>query len=329
MNRRPLRIGTLGAATITPNALLKPARSLEDVEVAGIAARDESRARQFADRHGISTVYPSYDALLADPAIEAIYNPLPNSLHAEWSIRALRAGKHVLCEKPFASNAAEAKEMQSAAKETGLVLVEAFHNLYHPLTQQVKSIVESGELGAVQHVAAHFNMPIPKFKDIRLEYDLAGGAAMDVGCYPIGLLRYLMGEEPDVVRAKAKLHSSQIDQQMAAELRFPSGVTAEMTCALFVPWQMNIQLKITGSHGRIWALNPWLPHYFNWLKVQTPQRRINRMVRGGSTYRHQLEAFVKAVRGEEPMFTDGEFGVRNMRVIDEVYRKAGLKIRGS
>lgn len=326
---QPLRIGTLGAAKITPNALIKPAAKLDTVQVVAVAARDPARARDFSQKYGIPKVHDSYDALIDDPEIDAIYNPLPNSLHCEWSIWALRAGKHVLCEKPLASNASEAKEMKQAAAETGLVLVEAFHNLYHPLTQQVKRVIESDELGEIQHVEAHFNMPIPKFNDIRLVYELAGGAVMDLGCYPVGLLRYLIGEEPEVVSAQAKLHSAQIDQQMVAELQFPSGVTGKITCALFVPWRMNIQLKVIGSQGYIWALNPWLPHHFNWLTVQTPCTRINQFVRGYSTYQYQLEAFVKAVRGEEVIFTDGEFGVRNMTVLDEIYRRAGLKIRGA
>lgn len=325
---RPIRIGTLGAARITPNALIKPTRVMENAEVVAVAARDKTRAQQFASKYDIPTVHASYEALIADPDIDAIYNPLPNSLHAEWSIRALRAGKHVLCEKPFASNATEAKEMNRVAADTGFILIEAFHNLYHPLTQKLKAIITSGELGSIQHVEAHFNMPIPKFKDIRLAYDLAGGATMDVGCYPIGLLRYLLDEEPEVVGAKAVLHSDQIDQRMIAELTFPNGITGKISCALFLPWRMNIQLKVQGSDGYIRAINPWLPHYFNWLSTKSPRRRSNGMVSGYSTYQYQLEAFVKLIKEGTAMFTDAEFGIRNMAVIDAIYEKAGLAVRG-
>jgi len=328
MTNHPIRIGTLGAARITPKALIKPAHQLESVEVVAIAARDETRAKEFTQQYAIPKAYPTYDALLADPEIDAIYNPLPNSLHGEWSIRALQAGKHVLCEKPLASNADEAREMQRVAVESGLVLVEAFHNLYHPLIQQIKAIVESGELGIIEHIEAHFNMPIPKFKDIRLEYALAGGATMDVGCYPVALLRYLLGEEPAVTSAKATLHSEQIDQRMAAEFSFPSGITGKMSCALFLPWRMKIDMRIVGSKGHIWAMNPWVPHYFNWLRVETSNTRMNQRVQGASTYQYQLEAFVKAIQGEEEMFTDAGFGICNMAVIDEIYGKAGLKVRG-
>lgn len=325
----PIRIGTLGAATITPKALIQPAELLESIEVCAVAARDPARARSFARRHGIPTVHETYDALMEDPTLDAIYVPLPNSLHHAWTLRALRAGKHVLCEKPLAANAAEAQEMQGVARKTELILVEAFHNLYHPLICEVKSVIDSGELGRIEHVEAHFNMPIPKFKDIRLEYDLAGGAAMDVGCYPVALLRYLLNQEPEVTQAKATVTHPQIDQHMRVQLNFPEDITAEVSCSLFVPWRANVSMRIRGSDGYIWVLNPWLPHYFNWLTIRTPQKRISRWVRAERTYLYQLKAFVEAVNGEEEMFTDGEFGTKNMAVIDAIYQAAGLKIRGT
>src|SRR5260221_6595910 len=143
----PIRIGVLGAAAIVPSALTKPARNVPEVQVATIAARDPRRAVNFARTLHIPRVHKTYADLLADPEIDAIYNPLPNSLHAEWTIRALRAGKHVLCEKPFASNAKEAIEMASAADETGKVLSEGFAYRYHPLTARIKQALQSGELG--------------------------------------------------------------------------------------------------------------------------------------------------------------------------------------
>ena len=324
----PIRIGALGAARITPKALIQPARQIVGIEVCAVAARNPERARQFARQHAIPTVHETYAALINDPTLDAIYNPLPNSLHHPWTMRALRAGKHVLCEKPLAANAAEAQEMEEAANETGLVLMEAFHNLYHPLTQQIKAVVAIVGLGKIQHVEAHFNMPIPKFNDIRLDYGLAGGAAMDVGCYPIGLLRYLLGEEPTVVSAKAGRVTGQIDQQMQARLHFPSGTTGVMSCALFLPWRINISLKIAGSKGYVRAINPWLPQYFNWLIVQTETQRISRWVRAKPTYTYQLEAFVKAVNGEKANLSNGAFGVQNMQVIDSIYQAAGLEMRG-
>ncbi len=150
MNTVPIRIGVLGAAAIVPLALTNPAQSVPEAQILAIAARDPKRAYKFAQKHHIPRVHQTYSALLADHDIDAIYNPLPNSLHAEWTIKALKAGKHVLCEKPFSSNAAEAEEMARVAGETGLVLSEAFAYRYHPLTARVKQVIMSGELGKDQ-----------------------------------------------------------------------------------------------------------------------------------------------------------------------------------
>src|SRR5574337_909465 len=178
MIEQPLRIGVLGAARIAPMALVRPARQVPEATVVAVAARDPQRAQAFATKHGIPRVHPSYDALLADTEIDAIYNPLPNSLHCEWTIRALQAGKHVLCEKPLASNAAEAERMAEAAGQAGRVLVEAFHWRYHPLAARMQAIIDAGELGAVQHIEAHFCLLLPLPGDIRYRLDLAGGATM-------------------------------------------------------------------------------------------------------------------------------------------------------
>src|SRR6202035_3691822 len=218
-----LRIGTLGAARVTPHALIKPARQIPEVTVSAVAARDPERARRFAARHRIRQVHLSYQALIDDPAIDAIYNPLPNSLHAAWTLRAIEAGKHVLCEKPFTANAAEAAEVAAAAKDSGLVVMEAFHYRYHPLARRMRDVVggpaasvaaaaepgaragsASGELGGLRYLEASVCFPLPRFSDIRYSYDLAGGATMDAGCYAINCLRLLGPGEPQVVEARAK-----------------------------------------------------------------------------------------------------------------------------
>ncbi len=201
-----VRIGVLGAARIAPAALIRPARVLDGVQVAAIAARDRNRAGTFAAKHGIATVHDSYDALLADPAIDAIYNPLPNGLHGRWTIAALRAGKHVLCEKPFTANADEAESVAEVARATGPVVMEAFHYRYHGLTARMLDILASGELGDVRHLDTWLCFPLP-VADIRWQLDLAGGALMDAGCYAVHLLRTLAGAEPVVRSAQAKLKS--------------------------------------------------------------------------------------------------------------------------
>ncbi len=209
-----LRIGTLGAARITPAALVRPARAVPEVELVAVAARDRNRAEEFAAKHGIPRVLDSYDALIADPDIDAIYNPLPNGLHAEWTEKALVAGKHVLCEKPFSANAAEAEHVAEVAAQTPLVVMEAFHYRYHPVAARMREIAQSGELGELRRIETSMCIPLPLPKDIRYRHDLGGGAVMDVGCYAIHMNRLVAGTEPRVVSARAKTIKPNVDRWM-------------------------------------------------------------------------------------------------------------------
>lgn len=309
-------------------ALIVPACSVPTVQVTAIAARDSGRAARFARRHKISRVHQTYGDLLADPEIDAIYNPLPNSLHAEWTIRALRAGKHVLCEKPFSSNAREAAEMAEVAHETGLVVSEAFTYRYHPLTRRVREIIAGGELGKVTHLEAQFGFLLPSPNNIRFNFQLAGGALMDCGCYPVSLIRHLAGAEPRVERAEARLFALQVDYKMTANLSFADGRTAHLACDMLSPRLFKSMLRIEGDTGRLRVLNPFHPHWFHWLTVQGVKGKYSGQVRGENAYALQLRAFVRTARGETKLNTDPADAIGNMRVIDAIYEKAGLKFRG-
>ncbi|MEY2567516.1 MAG: hypothetical protein QOE35_2045 [Actinomycetota bacterium] len=324
----PVRIGTLGAARITPTALLKPARQVEAAEVVAVAARDRARAQSFATKHAIPKVHDSYDDLLADPAIDAVYNPLPNSLHAEWTIKALEAGKHVLCEKPFTSNAREAEEVAAAADRTGLVVMEAFHYRYHPLAERMQEVVQSGELGPINHIETWMCVPLPLKGDIRFRLDLAGGATMDVGAYATHMLRFLSGAEPEVVSASAKHSSPGVDRWMTAEFRFPDGRTGRMTCSLFSAALLRIGARVTGEQGDMRVFNPVGAHYYHRLKVRRKDGTSRERVGTGSTYMHQLTAFAAAVQHGAPIHTPPSDSIANMRIIDAVYRSAGMEPRG-
>lgn len=323
-----IRIGILGAARIAPMALTRPARSVPEVEIAAVAARDERRARAFAAKHHIATVHASYEDLVADPAIDAIYNPLPNGLHCDWTIRALEAGKDVLCEKPLAANESEASRMEEAASRTGRLLFEAFHWRYHPLAARMKEIVDGGALGTVRHIEAHMCIPLPLPNDIRYRFDLAGGATMDVGCYAISGLRFLAGAEPEVVRAAATLKDPRIDRYMEADFRFADGRTGRMTCSLFSASLLRISCTVRGDRGEMRVLNPFAPHFGHRLTVRDAAGTRRERVPGEATYTHQLRAFAEAVRTRVPPPTDAAHGVANMRVIDAVYRTAGMTPRG-
>lgn len=325
----PIRIGVLGAAAIVPAALTNPAHSITEALVVAIAARDPKRAEAFARKHGIPRIYQTYKDLLDDPDIDAIYNPLPNSLHAEWTIRALKAGKHVLCEKPFASNAPEAEEMATVARDTALVLSEAFAYRYHPLTAKVKEIIASGELGKIQHIEAQFCFLLPSPNNIRFKYELAGGALMDCGCYPVSLIRFLAEAEPTVERAEARLFAPQVDHKMSADLSFADGRTAHLVCDMLSPLLFRSLLKVEGDAGNLRVINPYHPHWFNWLSVNGQNGSHSEHVRGENVYAFQLRTFIKAIRGEMKLNTNPEDAIGNMRLIDSIYQKAGLKRRGT
>lgn len=327
MSSEEICIGILGAARIVPSALIKPAQQVAEVTVAGIAARDTTRAQAFARKHSISKVFTSYDALLADPTINAVYIPLPNSLHALWTMRALEAGKHVLCEKPLASNAAEAEQMAGAAHQSQLVLMEAFHYRYHPLAARMKEIISGGELGTLRRIEAWFCFPLLSRNDIRYNLSLAGGATMDAGCYTINVLRFLAGEEPEVVQATARLASPEVDRRMDAEFRFPSGVTGHITASLLSSDLLRTEICVTGERGEMRVMNFVVPHFYHRLTVRTPQGRRSERVAGDATYTYQLRAFARAVLQGTAVPTDPTEAIANMRVIDEVYRRAGLHPR--
>lgn len=354
-----VNIGILGAARIARAGIIKPSRFQRDVDIIGIAARDVSRAEQFAKKNQIPRVHRTYEELLADRDIGAIYNPLPNSLHHEWTINALEAGKHVLCEKPIASNAMQAAEMVALATEKNLILAEAFHNLYHPISAEMMKIIHSGVLGKVRRVEAHFCTPMFKKNDIRYEYELAGGATMDLGCYAIRLMRMLTsvdesGEEiaqqrrveTKVTAAKAICMSPQVDQHMEADFLFTQThldekssevmqheIPGHMTCALKHRAFPRITAWVIGESGVLQVINPFVPHRFNRMIVMTKTgegrgKKVSRFVRGKSSYFYQLQEFVKAVQGEKNRIISAQDSIETMRLIDDVYELAGLKKRG-
>jgi predicted dehydrogenase len=322
-----VQIGVLGAARIAPPALIKPAQENSDVVVAAVAARDVSRAQAFAAKHGIARVHDSYEALLADPDLDAVYNPLPNGLHGKWTRAALAAGKHVLCEKPFTANAAEAREIAEVTAQSDRVVMEAFHYRYHPLALRIEEIIASGELGKLQRVEASLCFPLPKFSDIRYNYALAGGATMDAGCYAIHMVRTFGGSTPEVVSAQPKLRDPEIDRAMTAEVRFAEGHTGRIRCSMWSSRLLDISAHVVGDQGELRALNPVLPQMFHRLSVRSAAgKRVERFPRRAS-YAYQLDAFAGAVLRGEPVKTTPEDAIVNMTVIDAIYRAAGMPLR--
>ena len=322
----PLRFGTLGVARITPGGLIGPAAENADAVVAAVAARDRSRAESFAKQHGIETVYDSYDDVIHDPTLDVIYNPLPISHHREYTIKALRAGKHVLCEKAFALNAAEAQEMAAAARETGLVLIEGFHYRYHPVFLRALELVDSGALGQIQRIDARFGIRTPQPSDIRMNYETGGGATMDIGSYPISWLRHITREEPEVVSAQARIGDPDVDLWLKAEYRLADGAVATTTGSM-IEKSYVADLDIRGTRGRLLVVNPLLPHISHSIELTIDGNTTRETLSHRPTYAYQLDAFIDAVRNGTPLPTDAEDAVKQMRVIDAAYRAAGMRTR--
>jgi predicted dehydrogenase len=333
MTSTAVRFGVLGAARITPAALIRPAATNPEATVEVVGARDRTRASAYANRHRIPRVADSYQAVVDDPTIDAVYVPLPNSLHGRWMLAALAAGKHVLCEKPFTSNAEEAETVATAATlaagQSGLVVLEAFHYRHHPLAHRMGEIVDSGELGRIRHIETWLCAPIANKSDIRYQIGLAGGAMMDMGSYVVNMARMLGGEEPTVVSATAKLLNPEIDRAMSAELQFPSGHTASVHCSMWSSSILHLAARVTGDDGELRVFNPIAPQYFSWLTVRSGGGRRTEIPSRRPTYAYQLDAFCDAVLRGQPAPTTPEDAVANMSVIDAVYRAANMRPRGS
>ena len=324
-----IRIGLLGASRIARGAVLAPAREIEGVEVIRVAARSAERAGEYAAEHGIDAVSPDYEALVSASDVDLVYNGLPPSEHERWSIRALEAGKHVLCEKPFAMHAGQAENMAAAARSSGRVLMEAFHYRFHPLFARILEVIESGQLGAVRELEAHFNVPVP-FTDTELRYrpELGGGAMMDLGCYPLHWARTVMGSEPTVLRASARQHESGVDVAMQADLEFAGDVRASISCAMNedLPDGLDDELCVVCQRGTLVVDNPLAPHRGHSLTIETAGARDAEKVSGRSTYFHQLEHMLAVIRGEaEPILGPAD-AIANMRALESIYACAGMPL---
>jgi predicted dehydrogenase len=324
-----LTIGILGAAGIAPAAIIRPARRRGDVLIEAVASRRASAAADYAATHGIGRSYGSYTELLADPDVDLIYNALPPSEHMRWSIAALEAGKHVLCEKPFAMNAAQAQRMTDAAAATGNRLIEAFHDRYHPLSAEIGRLVADGRIGDVIEVRADFSGSNPfDPRSIRHDPAVGGGSLMDLGCYPVHWVRALMGEEPIVTAATATFNPLGADLSMDAALTFPSGAIARVTSSMVEGIQLNASLDIRATRGTLHVDNLVFPSAGHSITLTIDGLDYVSTVGGLTTYDHQLDAIVVGLATGEPLLTEGADPVANMRVIDDIYAAAGFDRTG-
>lgn len=316
-----IRVGVLGAARIVPSALLVPARGRKDLVVTHVAAREADRARDFGTEHGLQPV-ESYDALLARDDLDLIYIAVPPSNHREWTIRALGAGKAVLCEKPFAMNAAQAQDMVAASAATGRPLIEAFHYRFHPAILRATRMLRDGAIGAITGARASFCTTIPEVPgEFRWNGALGGGAVMDLGCYPIHALRTLIGSEPEIIAARAE-YAGDVEAEATAELLFSGRIRATIECGMRSV-ERKWDLEVEGECGRLTLSNFVVPHYGCALSIESDGVRSTESFGEPSTYAAQLAHVADVLlRGAAPV-TGGQDSIANMEAIDAVRAKAG------
>jgi predicted dehydrogenase len=303
-----------------------------EVTVAAVAARDQARADAFALRHGIGKAYGSYEDLLTDPDIDAVYNPLPNSLHGPWTLMAIAAGKHVLCEKPFASNAEEAAQVADAASASGLVVMEAMHYRYHPLIRRLTELV--AELGPVQQLQCWTSFAIADPGDIRYDFALGGGALMDGGCYALDCLRLLgtsggQQGEPTVTGALADpvvpdQRGAAADRSLAARLDFPGGAAGWFESSFTRDGEFRADLHVIGQDGLVWLDNFIFPSRGRLRATKDGAVVADELGGGEPSYVYQLRAFAAAIAGDGQVPTSAAHAAVTMRLIDDAYRAAGL-----
>ena len=317
----PLRIGLLGASRIAPLAVIAPAKARDDVVITAVAARDPARAAAFAETHGIAAVAPDYAALIARDDVDVVYNGLPIAAHAEWTIRAVEAGKAVLCEKAFAVNVAEAEAMVAAAAKAGRPLLEAFHYRFHNVIRRAEAIVASGELGPLTWAEATFNAPIVYSPDeIRWRADQGGGGLGDLGSYPAHALRTLVGSNPEVVSAEIDMQHG-VDATARAELRFPEGTEGRLACSMLAE-RFEANLTLRGEHGTLSIRNFVGPQMGCSFRIQIGDETRAEPTDGPSTYAAQLAHLVAVMRDGVTPLTGGADAIANLTLLDAI-RAAG------
>lgn len=316
-----IRVGILGAAKIAPPAVIDPVRERSDAVVSCIAASDPARAKAYAEAHGIPSVAAGYAELIARDDVDLVYVALPSSAHAAWSIKALEAGKAVLCEKPFALNADEARKMVATAERTGRPLIEAFHNRYHPVMVETIRLVADGAIGRLVEAEGVFSVPIPYHPDeLRWRPDLGGGALGDLGCYPLHALRSVTGEEPEILSASSVM-SHGVDETLSAELQFPGGTRARLSCAMSgTGFAANLTLR--GEIGCIEILNFVAPQLGCRFTLERKGVREVLTVDPRATYAWQFDHVADVLAGRATPLTGGVDAIANMSAIDAIKRAA-------
>jgi xylose dehydrogenase (NAD/NADP) len=312
VSTEPIRWGVLGTSHINEK-LLRGARLSEATDVVAIASRSAAKAEAFAAANGIPHAYAAYEALLADPEIEAVYIPLPNLLHHAWTLKAIEAGKHVLCEKPYTRRPAEVDEAWDAAEAAGVVLMEAF--MWRHTPQAARLVELASELGELVHVRSTFSFPLDDDANIRVDPNLDGGSLMDVGCYCVSASRLLAGEEPDLVFGQQLATPEGVDHRFTGFLHFPSGLVATFHSGFD---SFSETLEVTGRGGTVYLPDPW--HSTRGVLYLDGEEQT---VEARNPYACELDDMAAAIRGQKAPRLGRDDAMGQARTIDALYRSAG------
>lgn len=313
-----IRWGVLSTAKCAKERLVPAMLAAKNSDLLGIASRDEKKAKAFADNFNIPRTYESYDALLKDHDIDAVYIPLPNHMHLEWTIRAAEAGKHILCEKPAALNEQEVRQMIDACRKHGVLFMEAFAFRCHPKWHQLKDNLESNLIGEIQSIQAHYSILVENQDNIRLDPEKGGGALYDVGSYCVNSIRYIMDDEPISVYAKSRFADNGVDLSTAATLEFTEGRLAQFVCSIDSVHKQFIE--ITGNKGAIKINYPFRHPTITIQKNDKEETEVYDLQH--EQYTEQVEHFCDCVLTGQSLWYDDDESIANMKVIDAIYQSA-------
>lgn len=321
---RRVKWGVLGCAAFAKSTAIPAMVRAEGVELTAIASRSLEKAEAFASEFGFARAYGSYEELLADPEIEAVYNPLPNGMHPEWTIKAAQAGKHSLVEKPFASNVAEAEQAATVVREHGVKVMEAFMWRFHPMHLRVRELIRDGAIGPVRFVRSAFTFTIARAQNVRLDAQLAGGGLMDVGCYCVSEARFLFEDEPVRVFARADYDSEyHVDMLACGVLEFPNG-RATFDAGFELPYRCDYE--VVGSRGRIVCPNAILPGDAAEILIDRGGKTERESFAGINQWSLEFEHLSQCIINDTHPAYDTDDAIKQQKVLDAIYRstRSGL-----
>ncbi len=323
-----MKFGSLGIAKILEEGLRIPAENHPEIELIAVSSREGSKAKDYARAHSIKKDYSDYDSVIIDEEVEAIYIPLPNGLHYEWAVKALQAGKHVLCEKPLCSNGFEAFSLFELAKDKNLILLDAYHHSFHSTFVKAKEIIRKGDIGEINEMRGKFNVNIPR-PDIRFDYTLSGGAFMDPGCYLVHALVHFFDDYPEIVSTNVKRDQtdSRIDIKSEAELLIGGRTKAKINSSIESKKDMEIWIEFLGEEGSL-RIDNYVRSQWGKLCLRSKNNKTKEeSFSSKSTFSYQLDKFLTLVK-EGPDDSLANESKKIMKLLDELYIFSDLPIRG-